>query len=206
MDFIQQLEGKKTHTENLIKRWSCCTIFWVCILPFDVTFQSFFMMFILGNEKKCIHMKVCILCTPIDSKFNLTSYGDVLFRNDSNKIVAKKNHILTSRLVTLVHHLSDNVDPCLYSTGISVLPLQERWWEYRTVRFGTWCCSPCRKLKVKACSLWSPLLLYTPTFPFLILHDEMVNSWLVESVTVKHLAFNIIALCCHPCQSSLKSL
>lgn len=54
-------------------------------------------------------------------------YGGISTRNDSNKIVAKIKSQLHSRLVSLVYHLSDNIESCLPGTGISVLPFQDGW-------------------------------------------------------------------------------
>lgn len=71
MDFIQQL-GRKKHRESnkkmklLYNISSLYPAFWGHV-------SVFFMMFVLENKKKIVHMELCMLCVPTDSKFNLTS-------------------------------------------------------------------------------------------------------------------------------------
>lgn len=84
MDFIQQL-GRKKHRESnkkmklLYNILSLYAAFWGHI-------SVFFMMFILENKKKFIHLELYILCIPIDSKFNLASMEtDTPTRNVRNK-------------------------------------------------------------------------------------------------------------------------
>ena len=69
---------------------------------------------------------------------------DIPTRNDSNKTGAKIKSQPHSRMVSLVYHLSDNIESCLLGTSISVLSFQDGWWEHNTVR-----CDMCYFFKIE---------------------------------------------------------
>lgn len=86
MDFIQQLGGK--NTENLIKRWSSCTISEVCIQPLEVTFLSFYDVRFRKWKGMHTYGDGLILYSN-QGQLWPDKCGDALIRKDSNKAVAK---------------------------------------------------------------------------------------------------------------------